>query len=281
MQEESKIKWQIDVDKNSSMEVSFVVTVEYEGEDTSIKNVATVDGNKTNEIENPYKKQESQVESSITKEGEEKITTPDETVYYEIKYEATIEDHVGSAKVTIVDKLPYEIIENESELAGGTYDAQARTITWEEDIANIDTYKANEAKKITLTKAISLKYDYGNIDEIGANVRNEVEGKIELKEGDEITKTDTVTGEHTENVEIPARVIVHHYIYDEETDEYTEEKLVADEEKEGIVGENYTTTKSSSVPQNYECINETPEKYQGKMTYEDIEVTYYYKLKRK
>ncbi len=279
VQEESKIKWQIDVDKNSSMEVSFVVTVEYEGEDTSIKNVATVDGNKTNEIENPYKKQESQVESSITKEGEEKITTPDETVYYEIKYEATIEDHVGSAKVTIVDKLPYEIIENESELAGGTYDAQARTITWEEDIANIDTYKANEAKKITLTKAISLKYDYGNIDEIGANVRNEVEGKIELKEGDEITKTDTVTGEHTENVEIPARVIVHHYIYDEETDEYTEEKLVADEEKEGIVGENYTTTKSSSVPQNYECINETPEKYQGKMTYEDIEVTYYYKLK--
>ena len=279
VQEESKIKWQIDVDKNSSMEVSFVVTVEYEGEDTSIKNVATVDGNKTNEIENPYKKQESTVESNITKEGEEKITTPDEAVYYEIKYEATIEDHVGSAKVTIVDKLPYEINEQESELAGGTYDAEAKTITWEEDITNIDTYRANSAKEITRTKAISLKYDYGNIDEIGASVRNEVEGKIELKEGDEITKTDTVTGEHTEKVEIPARVIVHHYIYDEETDEYTEEKLVADEEKEGIVGESYTTTKSSSVPQNYECINETPEKYQGKMTYEDIEVTYYYKLK--
>ena len=279
VQEESKIKWQIDVDKNSSMEVSFVVTVEYEGEDTSIKNVATVDGNKTNEIENPYKKQESQVESSITKEGEEKITTPDETVYYEIKYEATVEDHVGSAKVTIVDKLPYGIIENESELDGGTYDAETKTITWTENITNIDTYKANSAKEITRTKVISLKYDYGNIDEIGESLRNEVEGKIELKEGDEITKTDTVTGEHTENVEIPARVIVHHYFYDEETGTYTEEKLVEDEEKEGIVGESYITTKSSSVPQNYECINETPEKYQGKMTYEDIEVTYYYKLK--
>ena len=279
VQEGSKIKWQIDVDKNSSMEVSFVVTVEYEGEDTSIKNVATVDGNKTNETENPYKKQESQVESSITKEGEEKITTPDEAVYYEINYTATIEEHVGSAKVTIVDKLPYGINVTESELAGGTYDAEENTITWTEDITNIDTYRDNAGREITRTKVISLKYDYGDIDEIGENLTNEVVGKIELKEGDEITKTDEITAEHTEKIKIPAKVIVHHYIYDEETAEYTEEKLVADEEKEGIVGENYTTTKSSSVPQNYECINETPEKYQGKMTYEDTEVTYYYKLK--
>ena len=279
VQEGNTIKWQIDVDKNSSMEVSFVVTVEYESNDISIKNVATVDGNETNETDNPYKKQEAKVESSITKDGEEEITTVDEIVYYEINYEATIEDHVGSAKVTIVDKLPYGINVQESELAGGTYDAEARTITWEENIANIDTYKANAPKKITITKVISLKYDYGNIDEIGENLTNEVEGKIELKEGDEITKTDTVTADHTEKIKIPAKVIVHHYIYDEETDEYTEEKIAEDEIKNGIVGEDYSTTKSNSVPQNYECINETPENYQGKMTYEDTEVTYYYKLK--
>ena len=280
VQEENTIKWQIDVDKNSSMEVSFVVTVNYKGEDGIIINVAIVDENQTNETNTTYKKLEEKVESNIDKLSEEgKITTIDEHVYYEINYEAQIEDHVGDATVTIVDKLPYGIIEDESELSGGNYDSETKTITWLEEIADINTYETKEAKKVAITKAISLKYDYGNINEIGKELRNEVEGKIQLKEGEKVIKTDIQTAENIKNIEIPARVIVHHYIYDGETGTYIEEKLAEDEIKEGIVGEEYNTTKSNNISQNYECINETPENYQGKMTYEDTEVIYYYKLK--
>ena len=39
---------------------------------------------------------------------------------------------VKKAKVTIVDNLPYEIDEENSELKGGIYNKEAKTITWEE-----------------------------------------------------------------------------------------------------------------------------------------------------
>ena len=90
------------------------------------------------------------------------------------------------------------------------------------------------------------------------------------------------TGENVINlyyVKKESSVVVHHYIYDVDTDTYTEEKIVEDETIKGVVGQEYKTTKSEDIPNNYVCINETPEKYTGEMTEEVIEVTYYYKLK--
>ena len=90
------------------------------------------------------------------------------------------------------------------------------------------------------------------------------------------------TGENVINlyyVKKESSVVVHHYIYDVDTDTYTKEKIVEDEVIEGVVGQEYTTAKAEDIPNNYMCINETPEEYAGEIKEEIIEVTYYYKLK--
>ena len=46
---------------------------------------------------------------------------------------------IGEAEITIVDKLPYQIVVDSWDLAGGTYDATGKTITWTETIK--DVYK--------------------------------------------------------------------------------------------------------------------------------------------
>lgn len=76
-----------------------------------------------------------------------------------------------------------------------------------------------------------------------------------------------------------SKVIAHHYIYDEETNNYTTAKLVADEEITNKIGAEYTTNVSSKIPANYECINDRPEGNTGTITKEEKEVSYYYKLK--
>ena len=90
------------------------------------------------------------------------------------------------------------------------------------------------------------------------------------------------TGENVINlyyVKKETSVIVHHYIYDVDNDKYTEEKIAENETIKGVVGQEYTTTKATNIPNNYVCINEIPDKYKGEMTEDVIEVTYYYKLK--
>ena len=47
------------------------------------------------------------------------------------------------------------------------------------------------------------------------------------------------------------KVIIHHYIYDEEDNKYTKAKLVEDEEIEKEIGEEYETKPSSKIPANY------------------------------
>ena len=74
------------------------------------------------------------------------------------------------------------------------------------------------------------------------------------------------------------KIIIHHYIYDEEDDKYTKVKLVEDEEIKDTIGNEYNTKPSEKVPLNYECINDKPEEYKGTITKETKEISYYYKL---
>ncbi|MCI8291561.1 MAG: hypothetical protein HFJ25_04885, partial [Clostridia bacterium] len=225
----------------------------------------------------------TKITSKIEKEGTDEITSTQTNIYYEINYQATIENFQGKAKITITDNLPYPIDPAESELAEGTYKETEEgkyTITWEEEIAAIDTYKTEEAKTINITKAISVKYMYTEENTLKGTIENKVEGKIELTKENEtdVTEEQKVENKKETQVKIPAKIIVHHYIYDEETKQYTTTKLTEDEIRDGIVGDSYTTQKSNKVPNNYTCINEQPEKYQGEMTKEQIEINYYYSL---
>ena len=290
-EQDGEITWTIPtIEAGQTAEVSFIVEVEYAKEEYTIENTATVDGEETNTTQNQYKKPIAQLTSSLEKTTEQTvITSKQENVCYEIKFNANVNDFVGKTKVTIVDTLPYPIDKNSSTLLDGDYDEDNHTITWEIEESNINTFEQGEQKTVTITKEISLKYDYTSLRDVNEPIRNEVESTIELLEEDEesdegyiIVKTDDQSSQVESTMEIPAEVIVHHYIYDDEAeleeDKYTEEELIADERKEGIVGREYETSKSSEVPKNYVCINDEPEKHSGIYKEEPIEVKYYYRL---
>ena len=272
-------------------EVSFEVTVDYDNEGKTIKNVATVDGKETNGVETTYEVPEVDLSSSVEKTGPEKITSTEEKISYTIRYRAEIGEFVGKGKIKIVDYLPYEIDEANSEIAGGTYNKEEKTITWEEDLGEIDTYTEN-ITEIERTKTITVKYIYPDEENLSGIIENRVEGGITLSQKknpddpEEVIEEETKGDRQEVQVEIPAKVIVHHYIYDEIAGGETKIKVpskeggvVEEEAIEGIIGQNYNTSASDKIDENYECIDTTPENAQGKMTKKDIEVTYYYKLK--
>ena len=71
---------------------------------------------------------------------------------------------------------------------------------------------------------------------------------------------------------IPGTVIVHHYEYG------TENSIVPDEEKNGLVGDIFATKPSEEIPEYYE-LSGSSETTSGTYTEETQEVIYYYKLK--
>ena len=280
IKENKEIVWNLErIEPNEVKELSFVVEVKHKKDEKPIKNIAYINQEPTNETITNYQKTQSKLTTKITKTGDKQITTTTSNIYYEINYVATIRDLKGKAVITIVDQLPYEIDEEKSELSGGTYDAETKTITWEITEDNIDTYQDDGEKTIQKTIAISLKYQYEEEETLSGVIENTVKATTDLKEPklenpqeEEIVKTEEKTDNHEVEIKIPAKVVVHHYLKN------TNKRLVEDEEINGIVGENYQTRKSSQISKNYVCINQTPEKYEGKMTKTAIEVIYYYEL---
>ena len=99
------------------------------------------------------------IDSSIEKTTDTTVVSEiNQVVPYTIEYNASITEYKGNGTVTIVDYLPYEINEELSDIAGGTYNSEEKTITWTESITNIDTY-TNGAKEINITKEITYKIE--------------------------------------------------------------------------------------------------------------------------
>ena len=270
--------------KNGSNKIKFSVIVNNSTQET-IKNTALVDGVETNEVEVPVETKELNLQSNAEKIGTTKVTSKETPIYYEINYNTTIKNFKGTAKITIVDTLPYEIDEENSNIQGAEYNSQTKTLTWTETYENINTFKTKQNKEISITKAISVKYKYGNIDDTTGAFENKVNTNIELYEINEnnpeektkIAEDKKQTTFQTQ-IEIPSTIKIHHYIYNDITKEYTNIKLAEDETKTGIVGKTYQTTPSNEVPKNYTCINTHPENWEGKYKEEIQEITYYYKL---
>ena len=314
--ENNTITWTIDEiagksleggDVENSKSVSFTVEVKYARDEYTIKNVAQVDGKDTNQTENPYKKPEPELESTVVKDGPEKIVSTDAGIYYEIRFEAPIKYFVGKAIITMVDRLPYALdvdkmkemaedanidISNEDWLKefldGGEYNEDAKTITWVEEIQDINTFE-QEIQQLACTKRITVKFIYENLEEAGGTIVNTVESHIELLEPKtkeqpddpteyEKVKEDDASDTVETEIEIPAKVVVHHYIYDTETQTETTTSVAPDVTQNGKVGDPYTTEPSKEVPPNYTCREREPEGYKGEMTEEDTVVIYYYEL---
>ncbi len=291
-----EITWKLEqLPANTKKEVSFDVTVNYQSNDTTIKNVAKVDDKPTNEVDTPYEKPEVKLNVDVQKSGDRAITNEETKVMYKIEANTTIKDFVGKAKITIVDTLPFPIDDLQSDLDEGKYqtDDIKHTITWEETV-DVDTYKS-ESGTVTIerVKNLQLKYIYPDINDIGETVDNEVTLTVELLQNqkdpdnpEEPEKEVTVekkedNDEHNVSVEIPAEVVVHHYLWDDSKGGATTDELAPEKHIEGFVGRRYETEPSDEVDPNYECVNPRPDEdnHTGTFEKDQKDVYYYYKLK--
>ena len=279
----------ITVEVDKEVVIEFKVTVNKLIDGTKIKNTAYInqkgeDKKVPEEPEHTYV--EPKEEQSINKNGTATIESLDQEITYNISYTARITDYSGRATVKLVDKLPYAIDEGKSDLAGGTYDAQTKTITWEEVVENI---QLTEEKEVTINKTIKVVYT--GISQGTTAIKNIVTGHIEYETPDrtsEETKAEwTTTTGFTVNIPVskiweddtdklgqrPTKVVFK--LHGSDGSEYTLELA-----KPGTTGS--TTTQDSTNPNKWNDIFENLPKYdannkeiQYTLTEINGELTYY------
>ena len=123
-----------------------------------------------------YKLKEPTVTNTVEKTGTDRITSARQEVNYTINYTANVTDYIGNAEVTIVDTLPYAIDEDNSDLQGGIYDSDSHTITWIENVSDLDSY--NGKRTVNITK--NIKVVYVGLDMSQEKITNNVKGSIHL-----------------------------------------------------------------------------------------------------
>lgn len=170
-----------------------------------------------------YEKKDSKLETSVSKTGTKEITRKDAEVGYKLNYKAVIKDYIGNAKVTYIDKLPYEIDEEKSDISGGKYNKETKTIVWEEIYDKI-----NMEKEITFTKEIKVVYI--GIEDTDRIMTNEIETTIKLD-----NKESTVISDYDTDIKIPGEIVIHYY------DKETKEKLAKDMKKTDLIGNQYVS----------------------------------------
>ena len=124
-----------------------------------------------------YRLKTPSVTNTVIKSGTDRITSANQEVNYTITYTANVTDYIGNAVVTIVDTLPYAIDEEKSDLNGGVYNVGDHTITWTEQVSDLDSY--NGKGSVNITK--NIKVIYVGLDMGQDKITNNVAGHIELQ----------------------------------------------------------------------------------------------------
>ena len=255
-----------------SIEQNGLVGTSYETKagDTSTGNLygyklVKIEGNETGKIVKGttyvtyiYEKNNGSYEEEIVnKTGNEFISSINSPFEYEINYNVTINDYIGEANTTIVDTLPYEIDETKSNLNGGIYDKENKTITW-----IIKSNITENNRTVTFNKEISVVYL--NIND--ATVTNEVTGQT-------VFGNTTTNGNEDETTTIvDTGKVIAHYIEKE-----TNVKIANDTTYNGLVGSTYVTEEKDIEGYFLSTIEgETTGVYDGEKV---IEVTYIYEKK--
>ena len=208
---------------------------------------------------------DSKVEKTSTLE---KITDANQEIPYSIKYSGKIDKYIGTAKVTIIDKLPFEIDEAKSDIGDGIYDSVNKTITFIENINGIDTYKYG-IKDVNIIRNIKVVYKDLKITTDAKDVNNQVSVNIDLKDTNK--KIDENGGKKIPT-DLTSKVIVK-YIVPVNNGKVSEDKII-----EGKVGEKYHTTPPDNVDNDYELIKVEGDP-DGIITQEPKTISYIYKKK--
>ena len=208
---------------------------------------------------------DSKVEKTSTLE---KITDANQEIPYSIKYSGKIDKYIGTAKITIIDKLPFEIDEAKSDIGDGIYDSVNKTITFIENINGIDTYK-DGIKEVNVIRNIKVVYKNLRITPDSKDVNNQVIVNIDLKDTNK--KIDENGGKKIPT-DLTSKVIVK-YIVPGDNGKVSEDKII-----EGKVGEEYHTTPPDNVDNDYELIKVDGDP-DGIITQEPKTISYIYKKK--
>ena len=198
--------------------------------------------NYTGIVQNPneeviyyYQIKDSQLDVNLNKTGTEEINKKDDHVIYDIDYKATVIDYIGDATITIVEELEHTIDEEKSNLDGGTYDKDTKTITWTIPWNDINSYEEPEEKAIkNITKKLDLVYT--DIDPKERIIKSNTSSKIELNNNSREVERNVPT-----NIKIPGVIIIKYLDEDgnEIIESIKEEELVGEKtvvkpkEKEG------------------------------------------------
>ena len=204
-------------------------------------------------------------ESTLTK-----ITKADEIIPYTITYKGKIKEYMGDAVVKIVDELPFKLDLSKSNITDGSYDDESKTITWIENLNNIDTHN-NGDKEVEIKKEIKLVYKDLKISEDNLKVTNKVKAEINLKETNK-----KITENNTKEIpaEIGSKVTVKYVLKSNRSMKLKEDKVIT-----GHVGDAYQTTIPNDIDQDaYEFV-EVEGNENGKISQEEKVVTYLYKKK--
>ncbi len=213
-----------------------------------------------------YKLNDANITDSITKDGTEEITSRNDKVNYIISYNASIDTYIGDATLTVVDKLPYAIEEEQSILDEGIYNPVDKTITWNINLGHIDTLETGEnvPKQITIEKDIEVLYK--DIDVTDDILTNKVTGKLYLEAQEkETTAEDTANTNINVNGNVDVKYI----------DKYTSEEIETKVTKTGKVGTAYDVSSDKKEIEGYTLIEEPAEKT-GTYTEATQEKVYYY-----
>ena len=208
---------------------------------------------------------DSKVEKTSTLE---KITDANQEIPYSIKYSGKIDKYIGTAKVTIIDKLPFEIDEAKSDIGDGIYDSVNKTITFIENINGIDTYK-DGVKDVNIIRNIKVVYKDLKIIPEAKDVNNQVSVNIDLKDTNK--KIDENGGKKIPT-DLTSKVTVK-YIVPGDNGKVSEDKVI-----KGKVGEEYHTTPPDNVDNDYELIKVDGDP-DGIITQEPKTISYIYKKK--
>lgn len=217
-------------------------------------------------------------------------------------------------KVNYLEKGTNTQIKTQKVVSGQTYQA---VITSANEVVDIDGYNYDSVDKDTLTietgeNAINLYYtkrtdlsykvnylekDTNKVLSTQKVVKDQTFKAIITSANEVITiygynydsaDKDTLTigtGENVINLYYTKKdssVLVHHYIENttERVPSITKGQVVADETVQGKVNDQYKTSGSSNIANNYELVtSKLPANATGVMTEEQIVVTYYYRLK--
>ena len=182
----------------------------------------TVDGDM---ISVKYTQRKAQVKTSAEISAPVSVDSKDSEIEYEIKYEAEVSDYIGELNTTIVSKLPYEINESASDLDGGVYDANAKTISWTINESRFSTYdEADGTKKIERNFTLRLVF-------LDAKARDALTNTLETETALSV-KNEQMNHSATTFVLTPSKI---KFRFLDENDN----ELHEDVEVDGIVGDDY------------------------------------------